>query len=250
MMSHPPVAVGGRLERRAFTLLELLLAIAVFAVVLSAINGVFWGALRLRNKTSRMLERSVPVNQAMLILRRDLAGIMPPGGTFAGQFKSDVTSIDTTWGTPTGPEIRTTTGRVDDLQPWGEVQKIVYYLRPPTNGMSAVGFDLLRVITRNLAPALAEEPVAQTLMSGVTEMNFEYYDGSSWRTTWDSTTETTVLPRAIRVQMQLADQDPEAGTPTSGMLRVSRKPLELVVPLLVRPGTNQTQTAATGTTTP
>ena len=44
----------------AFTLLELLLAILIFAIVLSAIHGVFFTALRLRDRTSNAIERSLP----------------------------------------------------------------------------------------------------------------------------------------------------------------------------------------------
>src|SRR5262245_28404598 len=60
------------LRARGFTLLELLIAISVFAMVLLAINGVFYGAMRLRSKTSRMIEQSLPVQQTVAIIKRDL----------------------------------------------------------------------------------------------------------------------------------------------------------------------------------
>jgi len=40
----------------AFTLIEIMLAVAIFAVVLAAINGVFYGAMRLRAKTAAAVE--------------------------------------------------------------------------------------------------------------------------------------------------------------------------------------------------
>ena len=43
---------------RAFTLIEMLLAVAICAIVLVAINGVFATAVRLRDKTSESVEES------------------------------------------------------------------------------------------------------------------------------------------------------------------------------------------------
>jgi prepilin-type N-terminal cleavage/methylation domain-containing protein len=37
-------------------LLELLIAVAIFSIVLAAINAVFYGALRLRNKTTEAIQ--------------------------------------------------------------------------------------------------------------------------------------------------------------------------------------------------
>src|SRR5688572_5904097 len=40
----------------AFTLLEVLIAVVTFGIVLAAMNAVFYGALRLRNKTTEALK--------------------------------------------------------------------------------------------------------------------------------------------------------------------------------------------------
>ncbi|HEY2951747.1 MAG TPA: type II secretion system protein GspJ, partial [Verrucomicrobiae bacterium] len=85
----------------------------------------------------------------------------------------------------------------------------------------------------------------QWLMSGVQGMSYLYYDGSQWRDSWDSTTPdqatglTNTLPRAIKVQIQLASD-------SSGAVRSRTTPVELVVPLFVQPRTNQTQRSTGG----
>ena len=66
---------------RAFTLIELLLAMTIFALVLSAVTGVFYGAMRLRSRTTEAIEEALPVQRALAILRKDLAGIVLPRGT-------------------------------------------------------------------------------------------------------------------------------------------------------------------------
>ena len=40
-----------------------------------------------------------------------------------------------------------------------------------------------------MLPAFDEEPEMQPLLAGVEEVYFEYYDGETWRDSWDSTAE-------------------------------------------------------------
>ena len=136
--SHPDPE--GRLTRLrptsrpvAFTLFELLIAVAIFAVVLVAIQTVFYSALSLRNRTVAQLESAVPLRHALEILRRDLANLVPPGGTFSGPLQSAVlaggglgqasASSSNSYranlpGMVVSPELYTTTGIVDDQRPW------------------------------------------------------------------------------------------------------------------------------------
>ena len=69
---------------KAFTLIEMLLAVAICAIVLVAINGVFAAAVRLRDRTSEAIEDALPVTRALEIMHRDLKGAVGPGGFLAG----------------------------------------------------------------------------------------------------------------------------------------------------------------------
>lgn len=230
----------------AFTLLEVMIAVMTFAIVLAAINTVFYGALRLRNKTTQTIEKSLPIQQTVALIRRDLAGIVPPGGTLAGALRSDAGTSATAPGgigsmaLEAGPEIFTNTGTVDEAAPWAEVQKVSYYLRPPTNDVSSAGQDLIRAVTRNLLPTLEDQPTEEWVMSGVERIQFFFYSGTEWRDSWDSTTEESALPKAIKVQIQLAEDENE---PPSRARTEEKPPIEIVVPVIVQARTNQTQTA-------
>lgn len=233
---------SGIRPRRGFTLLELLLAILVFSIVLGAIHVVFFSAFKLRNKTSDAIERSLPLQQTLDIIKRDLSNLVPPGGTFSGQLQSTPTTS-----TPTGmsdslnqgngPQFYTAVGIVDDNAPWGEVECVSYYLALPTN--NTPGMDLFRSVTRNLLPVTQAQTDDQFLMSGVDAINFEYYDGNAWQNTWDSTQVdpatglTNNLPTAIKLELQLHNDNNAAGTPA---------PVELVVPIMVVARTNVTAT--------
>jgi type II secretion system protein J len=225
-------------SRRAFTLIEVLLAVVVFGVVLVAMHGVFYGALRLRNKTVASLEAAVPLQQTLAIIQRDLANLVLPGGTLAGQLQG-IPTQQTELG-QIGPFLYTAVGILSASTPWAPVQRVAYRLTQPTN--DSLGLDLYRSVSRNLLPVTTDLAEDQYLMSGIETILFEYYDGTQWRDYWDSTAETTAgLPAAIKLRLFLA------GAQTNRFLE---EPVELVVPVVVQSATNQTtQTSQTTGTT-
>ena len=226
---------------RAFTLMELLLALVVFAVVLLSMHYVFYGAIKLRNKTTQVVEASLPQQRALMMIRRDLADIVLPVGTSAlsGQFVtaalSGMQTATSLAGRTVGPTFYTASGIVDDANPWSEMRKVFYQLSPPTN--LSPGLDLYRNVTRNLLPVSTEQVEAQWLLGGVEEVTFEFYDGTQWRNNWDGTNETTILPAAVRVQIQFIAEPEQRTLPL---------PITMVVPVHVQPNTNTTTTSGGG----
>src|SRR6185295_15325671 len=105
----------------AFTLMEVMLALVVSAIVLAGIGGVFYSAIRLRDRTTAMLDESTPLHQTLNFLRRDLQGALPPGGLYAmaGDFKIEQLS-----GQSFRIQFFTTTGVIDENTPWGELQEV------------------------------------------------------------------------------------------------------------------------------
>jgi type II secretion system protein J len=217
--------------RRGFTLLELLIATAVGAVVLIVVQTTFFGALRLHNTTHARIEEDAVVQRALGIIRRDLAGLMLPGGTLAGQlqtmsFSSSVTDVA---GERVTPDLYTNSGKIDGWNPFSEVQRVAYYLAPAADG--GPGQDLVRGVTRNLLPVQEAEPEEQIVLGGVESATMSFYDGYAWIDTWDST-ETSTLPTAMKFSLVLAARD--AAQPALA-------PIDLVVPVLVMTTTSQTQ---------
>lgn len=236
-------------------MLELLLAILVFSIVLGALHVVFFSAFKLRNKTSDTIERALPLQQTLAIIKRDLANLLPPGGTLSGALQSTPTVSPTTGSTGlgsgkgvsssgsmsgslnrgNGPQFYTTAGIVDDNAPWGDIERVSYILAAATN--DTPGQDLYRSVTRNLLPTLQDETADQFLMSGVDAITFRFFNGTAWQDTWDSTAVdsatglTNNLPTAIKLELQLHNENTTAST---------LPPVELVVPILVLARTNQT----------
>ena len=218
-----------------FTLIEVLLAVVIFGIVLVGIHAIFHGALRLRNRTTETLEAALPLEQTLAILRRDLANMVPPGGTLAG----GLTTTPIVDGLASQPSLQfcSAVGVLADSVPWAEVQRIAYTLATPTN--RTPGRELRRAVVRNLLAVNLDTIEEQPLLSGVDSVTFSFHDGTSWRTTWDSTNEPTLLPRAVKVELLLIA--------TNAIQAGNRRPIELVVGLLVEPDTSASTNTSTTT---
>lgn len=209
---------------RAFTLIEMILAIGIAALVLIAINAVFFTALHLRDATQTLVDESTPVQQTFTTLRRDLECATPPqpNGILSGDFKAgNVSSAGISQ--PVAVEMYTATGTLSENAPWGDIQKVTYELKNPTD-QNSPGKDLIRSVTRNLLTMTTPEMEDQWMMSGVESIQFSCFDGVQWDNTWDTTAVTsanTNLPVAVRVEIQTVA--------TGGNARP--QPIEIFVPI-------------------
>ncbi|MEI7936537.1 MAG: GspJ family type II secretion system protein [Verrucomicrobiota bacterium] len=220
---------------KAFTLIEMLLAVAICAIVLVAINGVFATAVRLRDKTSEAVEDALPVNRAMDMMVRDLKGTVGPGGYLAGDFRCGAQAMGATMGLSgeagsAGLDFFTSTGALSDKAPWGDIQEVFYELKAPTD-RNQTGMELVRCVNRNLLSTTTATPEIQSLLGKVQTLQFDCYDGTQWRDTWDTSAGDTNLPVAVRIRIQLAAKQ--------GETIANQQPLEMLVPLTSQTRTNQ-----------
>ena len=213
------------IEPAGFTLIEVLLALAISAIVLVAISFAFAGALQLREHSVASLDQSLPVERALDLMRRDLENVVPPGLILAGPlqsgaFEGGVDAND-------GIQLYTTTGLITPNEPWADIQKVTYGLQSSSDSTNS-SKDLIRAVTRNLLATGPEDEDDQLVMKGVQSLSFSYFDGAQWLDTWDDTTQTN-LPLAVRVNVQLATSDSGSAAP---------KPVQLLVPLMAQVDTN------------
>jgi len=225
---------------RAFTLIEMILAIGVAAIVLVAVNAVLFTALHLRNATTDAVDAATPVDAAAAYLKRDLQCTMTPtNGTskfFSGSFKVGSLNSDGIAG-PVAAEFYTATGALGVNVPWADVQRVTYELKNSTGNSGQR--DLYRSVTRNLLSTTATPDVTDQLMlSGVENIKFSCYDGSQWQDTWDTSDVTSLntnLPLAVRVDIQM-----------NGGGNANPAPIELVIPIDSVARTNMVLASTTG----
>ena len=235
MKPAPPTPAAFR-AAAAFTLIELLLALSIMSMILAAMSGVLYLAFHLQSTITNTLEESMPVEQALLGIQRDLSCIVCNNASnnvmLIGSFQS-INQTNLLHG-QIGPDFYTTGGEPDGMVPWGDIQKVDYLLASSTN-RSTQGRDLVRAVTRNLLP-INNMPTTpdrkQVILSGVQELKFTYYDGTSWENNWDSTQQTN-LPSGIKVTIQMAAQG-------YGRSAVAARSYELYIPVDVQMSTNIT----------
>jgi type II secretion system protein J len=188
---------------RAFTLLEMLVAIALMAIIAGSLYASLNIAFRARRSALRVTESVRRAELALDLVRQDLQAAVRPYGVLAGIFA--------------GTDDRDTQGRdadalvfyasVPDLEPTqgvGDVKKIELACETSDDGTSQV---LVRLTTANLLAPETPEPEREVLATGVYAFNLRYFDGSEWQDSWDSSTEDDTLPVAVEVTLQL-DGDP------------------------------------------
>jgi len=223
----------------AFTLIEVILALAISGIVLAAVCGVFAGAVRLREKTADAVDASIPLTQALTTLRRDLQGAVGPSNVLAGDFKGGGATMGESMGLTSaqgiGLDFFTTTGVINDDEPWGDVQEVYYELMAAAN-QNAAGKDLVRYVNRNVLAMGTPTPQMQRLAGNIQSVQFECYDGTQWRPTWDTSMGDTNLPLAVRVSLQVAVGNTGAGA--------NLPPLQMVVPIFSQTRTNSVPTTA------
>lgn len=189
---------------RGFTLIEILVATAIFSVLVGALYSLFYGALRARESTYESIEKGLPTAYALTTVRRDLANMTAPTGLLAGAVIGEMDEqgalrLDTI-------EFFTTSGVIRASEPWGDIQKVSYYLSEPEE-TDASGNYFVRAVTRNLLASTTEDPPEERLLTGVESLTFTYYDGESWQDSWDSTTQENAAPEAVKMQLAFVKDD-------------------------------------------
>lgn len=220
-------------RRSAFTLMELILASAMVAMLSMALYMAFTTALRARDTAVRNV---APVRNAAIaaeLIKQDLESVMAPTGLLAGDFVGTrQTGGASEMGSVTFFAVGADPNHADEAMSEG-IRQVEIACRTDVNPPV-----LVRRITRNLLPASsAQEPEEEILARDVRSFTIRYFDGSSWLDSWDSTTVNNVLPYAVEMVLELEYQRPSQ---ENGIYRITR-----VIPLPCAKSSDSTTTGGT-----
>jgi len=198
--------------RSAFTLLELMVAMSLMVVVASCLyTSLYTGFRAYRSAQAAMDPTSTAIN-VIELLKQDIGGVLPPGGTLAGAF------IGTDSGGLKGVdadslEFYTTHVYMLDTQSDGQtttntplvggIGKVALLLEEDSEKKDGT-YLLLRQVTTDLLAPREMEPEEQVLCTHVASLNFRYFDGSNWLDEWDATADANSLPLAVEVDIEIA----------------------------------------------
>ncbi len=223
----------------AFTLLEILLATAIFAVILAAINTAFYGAVKLQSRSKEAMDQFEIENQAVAIMKNDLRAMVAPGGVLAGSITG--TTEGSSSGQNANLDFYAANGITDTEQSFGDIRRITYYLGKTISTRNAYGKDLIRASSRNLLSQIEETPEEQVLLSGIEALEIQYCDGTNWVQTWDPTVQTNA-PRALEVLLTHARDN-------FSTIKLDPQPIQFTVLLSIQARASSTNsTSGTGGT--
>jgi prepilin-type N-terminal cleavage/methylation domain-containing protein len=199
---NPQSAIRSPQSRRAFTLLELLVAMVLMVVVASCLYTSLYTGFRAYRSAMSAVEPTLQAVNAIDLLKEDIEGVLPPGSALAGSFVG-IDSAGTKGVDADSLEFYTTHIYADQEQLMGGLGKIELLLETDPNSADGTYLLVRRLTTNLLAPKEAEAE-EQVLCRRVVSMNLRYFDGSGWVDDWDSTADAGSLPRAVEVDIQIA----------------------------------------------
>jgi general secretion pathway protein J len=191
-----PAAAVSFCTNRGFTLLELLVAIAVFAVVAMLAYGGLATVLDAREDTAAGAERLRTLQQTMLMLQRDLdqvavRGIRDEYGDGKPALHGGPDWIEFTRGGWSNPA----------EQPRSALQRVAYALREQ---------HLIRAHWQVLDRAQDSAPFEAALLPQVRVLRLRFLgDGDEWQESWppleqgDQPAGEVPLPRAVEMTLEL-----------------------------------------------
>ena len=183
-------------SRGGFTLLEVLLALVVFAGLSMTAYQVMQGVLKNDEITREKVDRLADVQRAVSMLERDFSQIIPRATRANGesskvvfqavryQMESDdwsVIFVRSGWLNPGGMLVRS------------QLQKVAYRLRE--NKLERLSFLYLD-------PVIGTEPTVTPVLEKVEGFKLRFHNGTQWVDEWTS---TSTLPFGIEVELKLQD---------------------------------------------
>ena len=193
-ISHLLFFKRGPRSERGFTLIEVLVAISILAILLTSVYGIFSSVSLARE---RLDADSAEYHRARVLfdrLGRELRGAYfqpgDPNLVFTG-LKTDDGSF----------ELELTTSAVSPLSETGSGIAKVHYLLSEDKEEAANG----RVLLRSEHPVhdSADEEAAgmMRLVPGIEAMSLRFYANGQWQTTWQA--RTSGLPELVEIALQL-----------------------------------------------
>jgi len=205
-----------RPRQRGFTLLELLIALTISAIVAVSLFTSLHVVFKARENSMEILAPVGGAELAMDMIKGDLQAALPEApstSTQQGGLQGGIQTLTTTetpligpfegtqGGGPSGGDALYfySTGYAPPHQSGaGEVKQVALLMEQKNNTMC-----LVRQVWSNLLSQQAQTltPDEEVICRYVQNFALQYYDGTQWVTSWDSTQYNNSLPVAVMIDL-------------------------------------------------
>ena len=195
-ISTSPLRLAVKSQHKGFTLLEVLIAIAIFSLISLSSFTIFDSVLKGDTTAKERSERQNELQRAFLLIERDITQIARRSVRLNGEapltqliqssddsFASEEQAIAFVRHGWTNPGL---------LLPRSDMQAVAYRVVEET--LERLHFNFVDAV-------VGEEPKVRPLIKEVTALSFEYYDGKQWQKTWSG----NGLPLAIAIKIETKD---------------------------------------------
>ena len=242
-MHHlPPTTRTTAARRRGFTLLELLMAMGIAAMVIGSLYAAVRIGFRAESAAEAAVEPARAAELSMGLLRADFESAVAPSGVLRGTFVGTDASGDGglgadtvqfyTLGDPLEPAVPAPLGGGGGAglgmnsgagAVAGGTSAGSFGIASGANATAGAfvpgagevrmvelllvpspsGSVLVRRVTTHLLSPTSAAPYDEVVCRGVRSFNLRYCDGSAWQDSWDSTLMENHCPTAVEVTMEL-----------------------------------------------
>jgi prepilin-type N-terminal cleavage/methylation domain-containing protein len=231
---------GHASDRRGFTMIELIVALGMVAVIAASLSSTLWTAYHATRQAEAAAAPSDRVDAAFQILSGDLQNALQPQLRPASYLVGIPTTATNDEQTAfLGTQNQDNRGHAADQVVFfttadspvhvyanGEIKSVQYLVIQPNGSSDHV---LVRRVTRNLLPpdgqtASTDEEI---ICTGVSSFTLQYsYDGITFNPSsmspdsWDASQEDNTIPAAVKVTLALDETQPNGKTQTASYSRI------------------------------
>jgi prepilin-type N-terminal cleavage/methylation domain-containing protein len=215
-------------HRRGFTMIELIVALAMVAIIAASLSSTLWTAYHATRQAEAAVAPSDQADVALQFLTEDLQNALQmqtnPGSvlvgtaTVANNFEQTAflgTQEQDSRGHPADDVVFFTTAESPvHVYANGEIKCVEYKV---IQSLQSKEFVLVRRVTRNLLPVNGQNGATdeEVICTGVSSFSLEYsYDGTTFNPTsltpdsWDASQLDNTIPAAVKITLELEETQP------------------------------------------
>jgi len=191
------------IRTRAFTLIEMLVTLAIFGMLMVALTGGLFTGTRAWSRADENLVRSSALDVALDEWQSDFERPWLEIGENVPAFEAGADEKSRT-----RLKIRSLSAREENA-PAGAVTEATWAAREIENG----GLDWVRSVQDSVAGSAVGEPIEETILSGVSRVEYRYLIRGQWVEELD---ENSGIPSAVQARVTMT------GTPQAIAWRTAR----------------------------